>query len=121
MVAPLRGHKKYRKTKPFRVGFQSAKRLVFARSMGVCEIDRAGVCTGRGQSVHHRLPIRHDMANDARFLAHACDACHKFLHRHENLTIAEAEGWLLDEPSVDQEWTPPFMLAIAEARSNRPW
>jgi len=62
-----------------------------------CEIGRAGVCTGRAEHRHHRLPRSAGGSDDASNTLDTCGACHAFAHSRPSL--AYAHGWSLRRSS----------------------
>lgn len=58
-----------------------------------CEIGRAGVCTGRAEHRHHRLPRSAGGSDERENTIDCCGACHRLIH--DRPSLAYAHGWLL--------------------------
>lgn len=58
-----------------------------------CQIGRAGVCTGRAEHRHHRLPRAQGGGDEKANTLDICGMCHNLVHSRPSL--AYAHGWLL--------------------------
>lgn len=77
------------------------RRLVYARSGGVCEAGLGGVCAVRAREWHHRKARSLGGRWDASNGMHACQKCHQWIGEHP--LEAAKRGWYLtarEEPSV---------------------
>jgi hypothetical protein len=72
---------------------KAAKDIVEARSAWVCEIQVAGVCTGRAKDFCHRIREGQGGPWSAVNGLHGCRACHEWTHR--NPAAARAKRWAL--------------------------
>lgn len=81
------------KTQLFNAEFEKMKPVIKKRSGGFCEARIHGVCTGRGQHVHHRKLRGQGGTNSEENLIHLCMACHH--HAHHAGNVAYEKGWLL--------------------------
>lgn len=58
------------------------KKEVRERSGGRCEVRVPGVCTGRGEQVHHVILRGQGGPDELWNLLDACAACHRYVHDH---------------------------------------
>ena len=79
-------------------GYGEARRQVWDRSDGLCEIRLARDCTGRCEQVHHIAgrggPNPHDLGN----LAGCCQPCHGWVHSYP--AQAQLAGWMRSRHTV---------------------
>lgn len=73
--------------------YQDARAVVRGRSKGWCEIRVPRVCEGRAVEFHHKLMRSQGGPDTPENLAHACTACHMYVHR--NTGWAYKVGWLI--------------------------
>lgn len=62
--------------------WQQAKAFVHERSGGRCEGRVVGVCTGRGEHVHHVILRSRGGPDEPWNLVHLCLRCHDWAHGH---------------------------------------
>ena len=88
-----------------------ARRTVYARSGGYCEIRIPGVCVGRGEHWHHRLNRSTGGLWSGSNGLHACHRCHAAVtdRRPEHVTA----GWCV------QPWRVPAEVPVY--LSGRAW
>jgi hypothetical protein len=101
-------------------GESAGRMVVYERSGGFCEvrIEKAGVCRGMGESVHHRRKRSHGGSWSPSNLVHACGdgttGCHGYLEA--NPATARRYGlWLY---SGQDALTTPVQLTF---RGFRGW
>jgi hypothetical protein len=64
----------------------------------VCEVGRAGCCTGRAEHRHHRLRRSQGGSDDPANTIDVCGACHALIHSRP--ALGYAHGWLLHREDV---------------------
>lgn len=76
------------------VGGQIPRAEVARRSGGFCELGIEGVCRGRADCFHHRLPRSHGGPDTAENLLHVDNlGCHAYAHAHPEESYRK--GWIL--------------------------
>lgn len=63
-----------------------------------CEVARGGVCTGRAEHRHHKLPRSQGGTDAADNTVDCCSTCHAFIHA--NPSLAYAHDWLRHRPPM---------------------
>ena len=73
--------------------YQSARRGVFERAGGRCELMITPECTGRCEQVHHKAGRNVPDPHRLELLIGCCLHCHTYLHSH----VAESyeRGWMV--------------------------
>lgn len=86
----------------------AAKKVVHARSGGVCEV-RGPVCTGRARPVHHRGGRGWVGCHDPELLLDSCLADHAYIHGYPG--VAYGRGWLVRQVFAQRgEFIPSSVL-----------
>lgn len=62
--------------------WRKVRALVVDRSRGLCQAGIRGVCTVRGEHVHHVLLRSQGGPDEDWNLIHVCNACHGWIHAH---------------------------------------
>lgn len=87
-------------------GETAARRLVRARSGGVCEVQIEGVCLGRAHSFHHRLNRSQgglwSAANGLDTCGSGVAGCHGWITEHP--AACYVLGWLVPNGASPEQW-----------------
>lgn len=76
-----------------RRAYDKARKEVWERSGGTCEIKATWSCTNQCEEVHHKQGRIGDRMLDINKMAAICHNCHDFIGR--NPALAYDRGWML--------------------------
>jgi hypothetical protein len=83
---------------------------VIERADYACELMKPGVCTGRGEQIHHRKLRKHGGEHSLANCVLLCRACHhEWVHAHPAWSY-EA-GWLVKSNDVPV-WPPRYYRGV---------
>lgn len=76
-----------------RRAYDEARKAVYERSGGRCEINATWSCSGRCEEVHHKQGRIGERMLDLDKMAGICHNCHDFIGR--NPALAYDRGWMM--------------------------